>query len=159
LEAHLDLLVSVGGNYVRNTMSSRDEGNLWPHHRDPETGRYDLDRFSDAYWQRFRDFLEMTRRRGIIVQIEVFDRFDYARDPWDANPFNPKNNINYTAEEIGLPDGSHPPRAAGESLLPQPAGTGGQSPAAGLAGGDGPGESCVQGGQPVRLRRIRQAYT
>jgi hypothetical protein len=104
LEAHLDLLVSVGGNYVRNTMSSRDEGNLWPHYRDPETGRYDLDRFSEAYWQRFRDFLEMTRRRDIIVQIEVFDRFDYARDPWDRNPFNPKNNINYTADEIGLPE-------------------------------------------------------
>ncbi len=104
LEAHLDLLVSVGGNYVRNTMSSRDEGNLWPHHRDGGTGLYDLDRFSDAYWQRFRDFLEMTRDRDIIVQIEVFDRFDYARDPWDANPFNPKNNVNYTAEEIGLPE-------------------------------------------------------
>ncbi|MFO7904061.1 MAG: hypothetical protein R6U98_15465 [Pirellulaceae bacterium] len=104
LEAHLDLLVSVGGNYVRNTMSSRDEGNLWPHHRDPETGLYDLDRFGDAYWKRFRDFLEMTHRRSIIVQIEVFDRFDYARDPWNSNPFNPKNNINYSAEEIGLPE-------------------------------------------------------
>ncbi|MBN1559894.1 hypothetical protein JW998_06560 [candidate division KSB1 bacterium] len=96
LAAHLDLLVSLGGNYVRNTMSSRDEGNLWPHDRDPETGLYDLDRFGDAYWQRFGDFLEMTRQRSIIVQIEVFDRFDYARDPWDRNPFNPKNNINYT---------------------------------------------------------------
>ena len=27
LKEHLDLLKSVGGNYVRNTMSSRDEGN------------------------------------------------------------------------------------------------------------------------------------
>ena len=26
LEAHLDLLASVGGNYIRCTMSSRDEG-------------------------------------------------------------------------------------------------------------------------------------
>ncbi len=112
LEAHLDLLVSVGGNYVRNTMSNRDEGNLWPHHRDPETGLYDLDRFSDAYWQRFRNFLEMTHRRSIIVQIEVFDRFDYARDPWNRNPFNPKNNINYTAKEMGLPEriDTHPGR-------------------------------------------------
>ena len=30
LESHLDLLVECGGNYVRNTMSSRDEGNPWP---------------------------------------------------------------------------------------------------------------------------------
>ncbi len=104
LEAHLDLLVSVGGNYVRNTRSSCDEGNLWAHYRDPDTGLYDLDRFSEAYWQRFRNLIEMTHDRKIIVQIEVFDRFAYARDPWDANPFNPKNNVNYTAAEIGLPE-------------------------------------------------------
>ena len=29
LQEQLDLLVSVGGNYVRNTMSSRDSGNVW----------------------------------------------------------------------------------------------------------------------------------
>jgi hypothetical protein len=29
LTGHLDLLVSAGGNYVRNTMSSRDSGNVW----------------------------------------------------------------------------------------------------------------------------------
>ena len=34
LENHLDLLASVGGNYVRNTMSSRDEGNQWPFYLD-----------------------------------------------------------------------------------------------------------------------------
>ncbi len=103
LEAHLDLLVSVGGNYVRNTMSSRDEGNLWPHHRN-EDGFYDLTRFDEEYWQRLRSFLALTAEREVFVQIEIFDRFDYAREPWDANPFNPRNNINYSAEEIGLPE-------------------------------------------------------
>jgi hypothetical protein len=58
LEAHLDLLVAVGGNYVRNTMSSRDraddrsdrynDDNLYAFHRDEETGLYDLDRFNEA---------------------------------------------------------------------------------------------------------------
>src|SRR6056297_768694 len=33
LEAHLDRLAAVGGNYVRNTMSSRDAGDAWPFHR------------------------------------------------------------------------------------------------------------------------------
>jgi hypothetical protein len=37
------------------------------------------------------------------VQIEVWATFDYYRDNWDVNPFNPKNNVNYTAEETGLP--------------------------------------------------------
>ena len=108
LEAHLDLLVSVGGNYVRNTMSTREEGNLYAYERNPDTGLYDLEQFYDAYWQRFRDFLDMTSARDIIVQIEVFDRFDFARDAgemggWSRQPFNPANNVNYTAEESRLP--------------------------------------------------------
>ncbi len=111
LAAHLDTLVAAGGNYVRNTMSSRDAGNLWPHARRAD-GLYDVTEFCEAYWRRFREFLDMTAERRIIVQIEVFDRFDYARDPWEVNSFNPKNNITYTAEEIGLPEEirTHPGR-------------------------------------------------
>jgi hypothetical protein len=43
LEPHLDLLASVGGNFVRNTMSDRDAGNVYPHAELPD-GRYDLGR-------------------------------------------------------------------------------------------------------------------
>jgi hypothetical protein len=110
LESHLDLLVACGGNYVRNTMSSRDEGNPWAFARDDATGRYDLRHMGDEFWRRFEDFLNWTAQRDIIVQIEVFDRFDYAREPWQRNPFNPKNNVNYTTAESGLPESinSHP---------------------------------------------------
>jgi hypothetical protein len=122
LEAHLDLLVSAGGNYVRNTMSSRDrvddrsdwynDDNLYAFHRMEETGLYDLDRPNEAFWTRFADFLEMTARREIIVQIEIWDRWDYGpdREPhyrafgWSAHPFNPRNNVNYTSAETGLPE-------------------------------------------------------
>ncbi len=109
LADHLDRLVNAGGNYVRNTMSSRDEGNVWPFHRQ-EDGLYDLRQPSREYWQRFTEFLEMTAERNMIVQIEVWDRFDYARQPWQDNPFNPKNNANYTAQQSGLPEriDSHP---------------------------------------------------
>ena len=41
LTAQLDLLVSAGGNYVRNTMSDRDEGNVYAFGRVAD--RYDLD--------------------------------------------------------------------------------------------------------------------
>lgn len=102
LEAHLDLLKSVGGNYVRCTMSSRDPGDVWPFERDSDTGLYDLSRPGREYWRRFEEFLSLTDARGIIVQIEVWDRFDFARAPWQDNPFNPQNNANYTADESGL---------------------------------------------------------
>jgi len=40
------------------------------------------------------------------VQIEVWDRFDYAdnggNERWQIHPYNPKNNVNYTYEESGF---------------------------------------------------------
>ena len=106
LEEHLDLLVSVGGNYVRNTMSRRNVGNIFPFERN-EDGLFDLDRFNEAYWERFENFLKLTHERDIIVQIEIWDPHDHYRDReqggWSKSPYNPVNNINYTAEETGLP--------------------------------------------------------
>jgi hypothetical protein len=46
--------------------------------------------------------MELTAARQIIVQFEMWDRFDFARGPWEHNPYNPKNNVNYTAEASGL---------------------------------------------------------
>ena len=108
LKEQLDLLKSVGGNYVRNTMSCRDEGNVWPFKK--VNDKYDLDQWNDEFWRRFETFLQLTQERDIIVQIEVWATFDYYRENWAVNPFNPKNNINYTAEQTGLPEqvDSHP---------------------------------------------------
>ncbi len=106
---HLELLVSVGGNYVRNTMSSRDSGNVWAFKK-LETGLYDLNQWNDEYWQRFETFIAETAERDIIVQIEIWATFDYYRDNWDINPFNPKNNINYDTRRSKLPEAveTHP---------------------------------------------------
>jgi hypothetical protein len=107
LEEHLDVLRSVGGNYVRNTMSHRNVGNVFAYAQDEE-GRFDLDRFNDEYWRRFERFLELTYARDIIVQIEIFDPWDKYVDHqslggWSRHPFNPTNNVNYTPEESGFP--------------------------------------------------------
>ena len=102
LKEHLDLLHSVGGNYIRCTMSARDPGDVWPFGRAAEGQPYDLNRWNDEYWLRFENCLLWCYEREIILQIELWDRFDFTRAPWQANPFNPKNNINYTASESGL---------------------------------------------------------
>lgn len=106
LDAHLDELAAAGGNYVRCTMSNRDPGNLFPF-ADAGGGRYDLSAWNDAYWNLFEHFLDYTQERNIIVQIEVWDRFDYSRDPWLSNPFRPANNVNYDGATSGL-DGTYP---------------------------------------------------
>ena len=109
LRAQLDLLASMGGNYVRNTMSDRhDKGfELYPFLR-LDSGKYDLDQWNPEYWQRFDRFLKWTGERGIIVQIEIWDRFDYTdnrgADRWQKHPYHPRNNMNYSAEESGFAD-------------------------------------------------------
>ncbi len=102
IEAHLDLLQSVGGNYVRCTMSSRDAGNVWPFAKNTQTGLYDLNQPGSEYWQRFEHCLQLAAERDIIAQFEMWDRFDFARAPWQDNPYNPQNNSNYSAAESGL---------------------------------------------------------
>ncbi len=114
LVAHLDLLRSVGGNYVRNTMSARDPGNVQPFAKRGDT--YDLNAFNPEYWRRFASLLAESAKRDIIVQIEVWATFDYYRDLWARSPFNPRNNVNYTAKASGLPlaVNSHPVRAGND---------------------------------------------
>ena len=103
LKEHLDEIHRAGGNYIRNTMSDRkDKGfEVYPC-RQRSDGKYNLEHWNDEYWLRFENMLQWTAERDIIVQIEVWDRFDYSRDNWQPHPYNPKNNINYTYEQSGF---------------------------------------------------------
>ena len=103
LESHLDEIVAAGGNYVRCTISQREGAPLKPHRLLPD-GKFDLDRWNDDYWQRFERCLDLCTARGIIVQIELWDRFDYSQEQWADSAWRPANNINYTPDETGLAD-------------------------------------------------------
>ncbi|HUV13007.1 MAG TPA: hypothetical protein VMY18_05135 [Acidobacteriota bacterium] len=105
LKTQLDLIKATGANYVRNTMSDRNDKDfeLYPFLRLPN-GKYDLSQWNPEYWKRFERFLQWTAERDIIVQIEVWDRFDYSREHWTPHPYNPDNNVNYTHEGSGLAD-------------------------------------------------------
>src|SRR5680860_373333 len=58
---HLDSMKAVGANYVRNTMSDRqDKGfELYPFLQ-LENGKYDLEQLNDGYYNRFDFFLKET---------------------------------------------------------------------------------------------------
>lgn len=113
LQGHLDNLKNAGGNYIRNVMSNNepDMGNIFPYFKRTD-GKYDLDQWNGAYWTRLDDLIKMCHDRGIIVQMELWCAFDYfVSDPhqtgrigWESQPFNPKNNVNYTAASSGLPE-------------------------------------------------------
>lgn len=108
LKEHLDELHAVGGNYIRNTMSDRPDHDFEVYaFRKLSSGKYDLDQWSDEYWQRFENLLKWTEERDIIVQIEVWDRFDYSRKNWQTSPWNPLNNVNYSRAQTGF-DATYP---------------------------------------------------
>ena len=121
LVEHLDRMISAGGNYVRNTMASRellpDHNDLWPYRvagktEDTLINIYDLDHWNEEYWQRFAKMLQETYKREIIVEIELWERHDTYRTRdqagWLRHPYNPDNNVNFTAGESGLPTGEWP---------------------------------------------------
>jgi hypothetical protein len=105
LKEHLDLLASVGGNYIRNTMSARSDGGLevQAFERLPN-GKYDLDLWNDEYWNCFARMLKLTRDRNIIVQIEIWAFHDFNLGAWEQNPWRAANNINYSQSGTTLKD-------------------------------------------------------
>jgi len=115
LKTHLDEIKAVGANYVRNTMSQREAKELKPHKLMAD-GKFDLDQWNQEYWKRFQNMLKWTAEREIIVQIEVWDRFDYSTVYWESSPWNPGNNVNYTYEQTGF--APEYPRHSSQDLQP-----------------------------------------
>jgi hypothetical protein len=97
---NLETLDRIGGNYIRGTLSCRDEGNVWPFEKAGD--KYDLERFNPEFWDRLERCLKEAYRRDIIVQIEIWATFDYYGDRWLRNPFNPAMNVNYTTDDTHL---------------------------------------------------------
>jgi len=107
LEEHLDAIQSAGGNYIRNTMSDRqDRGHEVSAYAKRDDGRYDLEQWNPEYWRRLENLLRWTAEREIFIQIEVWDRFDFTdsggRNFWQVHPLNPKNNVNFTYKQSGF---------------------------------------------------------
>jgi len=106
LKEHLELMEKVGANYIRNTMSGRDEGNVQPFIKVNDT-QYDLTKWNDAYWERFTNLLKWCEERDIIIQIEIWAFHDFYGEWEEFLPWNPKYNVNYTAGNTQLKTGSY----------------------------------------------------
>ena len=95
LTDHLDLIRSAGGNYVRNTMSDRNDGDTFAP-KEIEDGLYDLDQWNEEYWNKLKFFFDETGKRDIIVHLTLWDHFDLSgHGRFSRHPLNPENNINW----------------------------------------------------------------
>ncbi|WP_415381751.1 hypothetical protein [Halosimplex sp. TS25] len=97
LRDHLDELVAVGGNYIRNTMSDRG-GNDVHAFDEVYDGAYDLTSFNETYFERLEDFLDETAARDIVVHLTLWDQHDLS----ESHPFAHQNNVNYGRYDSGI---------------------------------------------------------
>ena len=98
----------TGGAYVepsgafgiaRNTLAPAPGRFICPWARSSQPGyanggdKFDLTRWDDAFFKRFRDFVVQANRRGIVVEVNLFCPF-YEESQWKLSPFHAANNVN-----------------------------------------------------------------
>jgi len=102
----MDELAAVGGNCLRCVLDPGMAAGIQGFDFCAKSGaRYDLNTMTGSFWTRIEMFIAEAKKRNIIVQIEVWDRFDLIDGSWGSwpvSPWNPKNNVNYTTASSGL---------------------------------------------------------
>jgi len=102
----IDELVAAGGNYLRCVLDPGMAAGIQGFDFCTNSGtQYDLNTMTGPFWTRLEMFIAEAKNRNVIVQIEVWDRFDLIDGSWGSwpvSPWNPKNNINYTTASSGL---------------------------------------------------------
>ena len=95
------------GSYVHIEIFASDNGGsadnlLFPFQETfPGSRKFDLTRFDEQYWKRFREQCEYMQSKGIIIDLLMFNGWQLwnynprvAALNWDGHFFNPDNNIN-----------------------------------------------------------------
>ena len=83
----------------RNTLAPASGRFLSPWERSETPGyagggnKFDLSRFSAAYFARLRDLMGEASRRGVVVEFNLFCPF-YGQEQWALSPMNAANNVN-----------------------------------------------------------------
>ncbi|MBN2317234.1 MAG: hypothetical protein JXM79_25135 [Sedimentisphaerales bacterium] len=106
IRGEMDELVAAGGNYLRCVLDPGMAAGIQGFDFCAKSGsRYDLNVMTGPFWERIEMFISEAKKRDIIVQLEIWDRFDLIDGSWGSWPFspwNPKNNTNYTTASSGL---------------------------------------------------------
>jgi hypothetical protein len=102
----MDELAAAGGNYLRCVLNPGMAAGIQGFDFCARSNKqYDLNTMTGSFWERLEMFISEAGKREMIVQIEVWDRFDLIDGSWRSwpkSPWNPKNNINYSTKESGL---------------------------------------------------------
>ncbi len=91
---HVEKFTQENGGTVENVLFPFQE-------TEPGSRQFDLTRFDERYWKRFRRQCEYLESKGIIIDLLMWNGWqlwDYNREVasfnWDGHFFNPENNVN-----------------------------------------------------------------
>ena len=102
----LDDCVANGQNVLRCVLDpGRAVRDYSCHPYSKSSGLYNLNNplsTSDSYFGKINTLISLAKDRDIIVQLEIWNRFDWYNTTWGNNPFRPAKNSNYTASSSGL---------------------------------------------------------
>lgn len=80
------------------------ENVLFPY-EETETGsrQFDLTKFNEDYWRRFRKKCEYLAKKDIIIHLLMWNGWQLREGDknWGGHFFNPKNNVNSFTEHLG----------------------------------------------------------
>jgi len=86
-------------NIAHNTLAPLAGRFVCPFSRSGQPGykgggnRFDLERWDENYFKRFRDFVGRASADGVVVEVNLFCPF-YEDSMWELSPLCPANNVN-----------------------------------------------------------------
>lgn len=97
---HIERFAEENGGAVENV--------LFPYmETKPGSRQFDLTKFDERYWKRFREQCKYMQSKGIIIDLLMFNGWqlwnynaEVAAINWDGHFFNPQNNINAFTDHL-----------------------------------------------------------
>jgi len=101
---HIEKFTRENGGSLENVLFPYQETS-------PGSRQFDLTKFDDAYWRRFRQQSEYLESRGIIIHLLMWNGWqlrasdtpgrDKSDIDWAGHFFNPANNVNSFTDHLG----------------------------------------------------------
>ena len=97
---YVEYFAEENGGSVKNVLFPFEE-------TEPGSRKFDLTKFDERYWERFREQCEYLQSKGIILDLLMVNGWQFfnyneevAKINWKGHFFNPENNINSCTDAL-----------------------------------------------------------
>jgi hypothetical protein len=96
-KGEIALLAKTGGNYLRCTLRSLDDGKMTPFYWEEGFEKFNLLKYREEYWNQLAEMISYAENIGVAVEIIVWDFPTTTKANWETNAWT--NNIIMTPVE------------------------------------------------------------